>query len=305
MKKILTTSTISLITLLLLSSCGNVNKLPSWNENGKIKEIKSFIDSCCDEKSKNYVPKEDRISTWDIDGTIILERNLDNNEYMPRNTTRAAYWANPEDKISKGLYRLSQAAYYSQVIEGFTPEEVISIFDRYMKEKDFTANRKLSNISYKPMVEIYNYLKEHDFDVFFLSGSFRYAVYALMSYQVTGLDFEHCMGTDVSTTYQVVDGKGKITFNADMLDPSINDEKAKKIATQVGKTPIIAFGNSTVDKEMLQYTFSNPKYSTLGVIINHDDSYREYVYDYDKVHSMCQEIGALEVSMKDDFKYLY
>jgi hypothetical protein len=87
--------------------------------------------------------------------------------------------------------------------------------------------------------------------------------------------------------------------------PPINDEGGKpvNILNKVGKVPVIAIGNSPGDYHMLQYSKSSP-YS-LQMIVNHDDSAREYVYDYEKMKGMCQDYGWQEISMKNDFKVVF
>lgn len=150
------------------------------------------------------------------------------------------------------------------------------------------------------MKEMFSYLQEMDFQVYFVSGSVRYALYALATNLFDNIDFAHCIGTDCNYDFVIKDGKYEIQF-ASVGEVNVKESKVNKIITQIGKRPVIAFGNSSGDRHMLQYTITNPKYKSLGVAINHDDEEREYVYSFDKIHTMCQEIGALEVSVKNDF----
>jgi len=317
-----------LASLLLCTGCSG-NQLSSWKKDGKISEIKAYIDNVCDSNSKDYIPVEHRISTWDIDGTGIVERNLSNNDLLPLDqifeytyqhyrssdqtiktahddfiAARTEYWKNEEEVTTKIAFRLAQTNYYNALIGGLTPDEVTSYFDEAMKNGDYTTGRKLTNIAYKPMKELYSYLKQKDFQIYFVSGTFRYALYPLAAYNFGNIDFQHCIGTDYGTDYTTVEGKTKVTFTT-TGDICLNDVKANKILTQIGRVPVLAFGNSTVDLEMLQQTITNCKYKSLGVCINHDDDIREYKYNVDKVHQMCTDIGALEVSMKSDFLTIF
>jgi hydroxymethylpyrimidine pyrophosphatase-like HAD family hydrolase len=85
----------------------------------------------------------------------------------------------------------------------------------------------------------------------------------------------------------------------------INDEGGKvvNILYKIGKVPVIAIGNSPGDYPMLQYSKNSP--NSLQLIVNHDDSAREYVYDDEIMKNMCKENGWLEVSMKNDFKVVF
>jgi hypothetical protein len=85
----------------------------------------------------------------------------------------------------------------------------------------------------------------------------------------------------------------------------INDEggKAVNIFYEVGKVPVIAMGNSPGDYPMLQYSKNSPH--SLQMIVNHDDSAREYIYDKDTMTTLCRNNGWLEVSMKNDFKVVF
>jgi len=330
MKQKTTLTSIMLATLLFTTGC-STSSFSNWKSDGVINQIKSFIDDVCDKNSKNYIPVEDRISCWDIDGTGVVERNLNNNDLLPQDqifeyvyskyrssdadikeahdsfvSIRDEYWKDENETATKILYRTAQTVYYNSLVGGLTAYQATDYFAEAMENGYYTPKQKLTDITYKPMKEVYSYLKKNNFQVYFLSGTFRYALYALASKTFGDIDFEHCIGTDFDTEYKINDksGKPEIVFTT-MGDVNINTTKVSKIGTEIGKVPVISFGNSTGDLEMLQYTISGCKYKSLGVCINHDDDVREYKYSYEKVHQMCTTIGALEVSMKNEFLTIY
>jgi len=310
--------------------CSCCNKyFPSWGKEGSIETIKNYIDDVSNKNSKNFIPVEDRISTWDIDGTGILERNLSNNDLLPQDKileytylnyrnnvpsitqayndyidNRNLYWQDEKNPEYVTNFRNSEVNFYNKVMSSLTTDEATVYFDEAVKNGEYTTEKKLIDIGYKPMKDMYSYLLEHEFQIYFASGSIRYALFALASNIFGEIDFQHCIGTDFGLEKTDQSEVYNLRFT-EMLDICNHEVKASKIASQLGKTPVISFGNSTGDLEMLQFTISNPKYRSLGVVINHNDGEREYEYNINTIHSMAENIGALEVSMKDDFKIVF
>jgi hypothetical protein len=93
------------------------------------------------------------------------------------------------------------------------------------------------------------------------------------------------------------------------------DDKAGKpvgIHKRIGRKPILAFGNSDGDFEMLQYTTMGSGTSTLGLLLHHDDAEREYAYDrdsevgkLDRALDAASAAGWVVVSMKYDWMTVF
>ena len=88
--------------------------------------------------------------------------------------------------------------------------------------------------------------------------------------------------------------------------------KPEAIHLFIGKKPLIAFGNSDGDQQMLEWTESGLG-KRLMVLVHHDDAKREYAYD------SLSKIGTLStallqeadkkhwqvISMKNDWKVIF
>jgi hypothetical protein len=115
---------------------------------------------------------------------------------------------------------------------------------------------------------------------------------------------QNVTGTTILTKWVETDTGSYFVRVNEIVQP-INDVggKAVNILYEVGKVPVIAMGNSPGDYPMLQFSKNSPH--SLQMIVNHDDSAREYDYDYEIMKKMCRENGWLEISMKNDFKVVF
>lgn len=245
--------------------------LKSWKNSAVKKAIVKFVKEATDKKSKNYIPEEDRIVVSDIDGTLIAEKKKKvNNDDMTTLTP-------------------SQAL-----------DTLIDMQDDYFdEEKKITY----SGMLYKPMLEMYEYLQANGFSFYFVSGNCTNLTYAWANYYF-GADYAHSIGSDL-----ILDSKededGKFTMGATgKYDGCWEANKAYRIFNQIGKCPVIAFGNSDGDFEMLQWITQNPDYNSLSVMINHDDE-REYVYSVDTISKACEDFGFLDAKISENFKKIY
>ena len=115
---------------------------------------------------------------------------------------------------------------------------------------------------------------------------------------------QNVSGTTILSKWAETDTGSHFARVNEIVQP-INDESGKpvNIFYKVGRVPVIAIGNSPGDRPMLQFSKNSPK--SLQMIVDHDDSAREYVYDYERMKTMCRENGWQEISMKNDFKVIF
>jgi hypothetical protein len=167
-----------------------------------------------------------------------------------------------------------------------------------------------TELTYTPMKELLAYLRANGFGTFIVSGG-GVEFMRVFSERVYGVPPEQVIGSSIRTRYEVRDGKPVIVR---LPEVEFIDDKAGKpvgIHRYIGRRPILAFGNSDGDFEMLEYTTSAPG-PRLGLIVHHDDGEREYAYDR-KSHVGRLERGLDEaaqrgwviVSMKDDWRRVY
>ena len=170
---------------------------------------------------------------------------------------------------------------------------------------------------YKPMLEVISYLKANDFDVWMVSACEREVVRALVEQYDIPLD--HVIATDVP---YVASGKGEdeaaddhnmsqdeeIVLGAP-LDPVECGKSGKPAAIirEIGKRPVLAFGNSSGDFSMLNYAEGNPDHTGMGFFVVCDDTEREYGSDEKaaEYYETVEKEGWTGISMADDWKTIY
>ena len=315
---------------------------PSWNPNSQsLKALVDYVNSVTDESSPDYVVPEDRIATFDMDGTIIAEkapdyvdwclllnRVLDNPsynepEYKPsqetiaicqeiRNTLNAGKKVTDQMKVDKARLIASEFA-------GLTPEQFQEYVRNFMQSVNAVGFEGMTYAEsfYKPMLEVIRYLQAKGFDVWMVSACEREFVRGAVPL-VLDIAPDHIIGTDVAyaSTNQ---GDVKFDeFNMTQEDTVVLAEplgqetgKAGKpiaIAREIGKRPILAFGNSSGDYSMLNYAKSNPKHKGMGVLVLCDDAERDYG-DLERAKEQTEEAqkeGWILFHMcKDDWATIY
>jgi hypothetical protein len=160
------------------------------------------------------------------------------------------------------------------------------------------------------MVELLAYLRANGFRTFIVSGG-GVEFMRPWTERVYGIPPEQVVGSSIRTRYEVRDGLPMI---ARLPEIDFIDDKAGKpvgINKFIGRRPVLAFGNSDGDFEMLEWTTSGTG-PRLGLILHHDDSVREWAYDRESgIGRLARGLdeapkrGWRIVSMKDDWKQIY
>ncbi|MBR1398307.1 MAG: haloacid dehalogenase-like hydrolase, partial [Selenomonadaceae bacterium] len=176
------------------------------------------------------------------------------------------------------------------------------------------TNLKVGEIFYLPMVEVVSYLRANDFKIFLVSGAER--AYTRILAEVLAVDSDNIIGTDYR---YVADNQGdkdgmdyvyKTTdklVRGDFVSKNINTNKVNLIAREIGKQPVLAFGNSSGDYSMFNYTSTNPKYKTKIFALLCDDTEREFgkPSSAEKMKKAADENGWITISMKNDWTTIY
>ena len=335
MKKIISLLLI-LFSIFTLASCGsNKNYFTLWNEKSEsIAYLKEYVEDVTNKNSKNYIPVEDRIATFDMDGTFIGElypsyfeynmleyRILDDPSYKniaPENVKEVGQ--NIRDFVRNGVklpdhFDMIHAHAAAKAYSGMTLKE----FDDYVKEfakkpaNGFTGMTYAESF-YKPMLEIFKYLEANEFTYYVVSGSDRFICRALTesigipSNRVIGMDIvlkSSLQGDNDGVNYTM--GKDEYLIRTDeLIIKNLKTNKVKQIAQEIGKVPVLSFGNSSGDCAMHNYCLGNKKYKTAAFMVladNFDDDHT----DNDRAHwdTKWKENGYHIFSMKDDFKTIY
>jgi hypothetical protein len=148
-----------------------------------------------------------------------------------------------------------------------------------------------------------HYLQDHQFEVYIVSGSDPQFTRVFCE-KAASIPVRNVIGTTVLTKWVKTDTGSYFIRIHKFVEP-INDEAGKpvNILNKIGIVPVLAVGNSAGDYHMLEYSKTAPL--SLQMIVNHDDSIREYYYEAEKMKKMCQDNGWKEISMKNDFKIIF
>lgn len=318
---------------LLSAGCTHVKreKLALWNDNAPAKQaLIDYVQTVTDPKSDDFIPVENRVAVFDLDGTLILEtdptyfdwglfehRVLDDPHFTPTEEQVAAAQNSRERGIFPELDARREKM-VSEVYKGLTVEEFYDFVREFMQEDQpgFTGMKR-GNIFYKPMLEVVKYLVKNKFTVYICSGTDRLTVRPLIEANMPYIPNSQILGSDSTI---VAGGQGEkdglaytfkkgdqLVLGGDNIVKNLQMNKVTLIEREIGVQPVLAFGNTFSDASMLNYTINNNKYKALGFMLCCDDLEREYgnMQKAEKMRKGCEEYGWICVSMRDDWKTIY
>ncbi len=317
----------------LVDSANTRSILASWDPDSEAyKRLTSFVEDVCDPASDGYLSPEERVATFDMDGTFICEKGpiyidmvfacwhvLEDPSYEAPADLKASVESVLDD-VEAGVVPkdVDLNTVLAQCYEGRTPAELMADVIRFAESANvggFT-NMTYAQSFYVPMLEVIEYLRANDFDVWVVTACERYVSRAL-SVEYAGFDPTHIVGTDLVTEATGQDGKDGLdyTFTQDdelvIVAPHVIEtgktNKVIAIQNEIGRVPVLAFGNSSGDFAMLNYVTVNPNHQGLGFLVIADDTEREYG-DAKKAASMRDEVEGqswVGISMRDDWTTIY
>src|SRR5262249_51355571 len=266
--------------------------LPSWNEGPAKKAISEFVRITTDKDSAKFVPREQRIATFDQDGTLWVEHPM---------YTQVIYCLERVPAVVKEKPELKDREPFKTVLSGDREsmaklstkelEEVLAATLTGMSVDEFQADvkkwlatakhpryrRPYTELTYQPMVEVLKLFRANGYKTYIVTGGGQDFV-RVFAEQVYGIPPEQVVGTMGGTKYGYdKNGRPFLTKEPKLL---LNDNDAGKpegIPLMIGRRPFAAFGNSTGDQQMLEYTTAGEG-ARLGMLVLHDDSDREYAY---------------------------
>ncbi|WP_303816598.1 HAD family hydrolase [Selenomonas ruminantium] len=314
----------------------SVNKKGSnfqyWNKDAaSYQALVSYVKDVTNPKSKNFIPVEDRIATYDMDGTFLCETApyyFDGMLFIDRAVNDKNYKASPADReFALGLERFirskdagdklgSSAPHQAAVFEGMNYPEYTAYVRNFMETPvEGLSNLKWGEAFYLPMVETIQYLQNNGFQVYVVSGSERQLVRVLVC-DALHIPENHIIGTDIEIKadhqgdkngLDYAYKKGDSLVRGKFVIKNLQMNKVQAIAREIGKQPVLAFGNSSGDTSMLNYTVNNNKYKSAAFFLLCDDLVRELgdTKKAEKCRKLANENGWVPVSMRDDFKTIY
>ena len=329
----------------VLASCGDNDDneielaqkkyFKSWNDCEALKALKDYVEDVTNPNSANYIPVEDRIATFDMDGTFVGElyptyfeynlleyRVLDDPDYRdraPEDVKEAAQ--SIRDFVRQGTplpdhFDMVHAYAAAKAYAGMTLAE----FDAYVKAYATKPANGFSGMTYgqsfyRPMLEVFNYLKDNGFTYYVVSGSDRFICRALT--ESIGIEPNRVIGMDVRLTASNQGLEAGVDFTmgknedlkrtSELIIKNLKTNKVLQISQEIGKVPVLSFGNSSGDCAMHNYALSNTKYRSEAFMLIADDDTRDHA-NRDKALALgekWQQQGYHVISMRDDFKTIY
>jgi phosphoserine phosphatase len=342
MKKLLFPIIIVVVTVLSgCSSDDNVVKplekdyLTLWNPCEAVTALQDYVEDVTDPSSKNFIKVEDRIVTFDMDGTFVgelyptyfeynmlEERVLEDASYKdkaPDDVKETAQEIRDFVRNGKALpshFDMKHARAAAKAYAGMTVAE----FDAYVKayaQKPANGFRGMTygQSFYKPMLQVFDYLKANGFTFYVISGSDRFICRALVESigiepnRVIGMDVKYRstkLGNEEGVNYTM--GKDEDLIRTDeLIIKNLKTNKVLQISQEIGKVPVLSFGNSSGDCAMHNYCLSNPKYKTAVFMLIADDEARDHANREKALNlgKQWREAGYHVISMRDDFKTIY
>src|SRR3954453_18617745 len=306
--------------------------LPSWNDGPAKQAILDFVRSTTDPSSPGHVRPEDRIAVFDQDGTLWVEQPMYTQVVYCLERVPAVVDKKPELKnvepfktvlsgnreamarlSMRDLEKILAATLTGMPVEQFQAEATTWIETaRHPRWK-----RPYTELVYQPMLEVLRYLRDNGYRTYIVTGGGQDFV-RVYAERVYGIPPEQVVGTAGATRYGY--GKGGKPFLTKEPKVLLNDNDAGKpegIYFMIGRRPYAAFGNSTGDREMLEWTGAGEG-KRLRMLVLHDDATREYAYSPAQglpdsrvgtftpvLFDEAQQKGWTVISMKTDWKRIF
>ena len=344
MKKFsLKTLLIALLGVLVVTWMGNLanfgkvvaqstDPLPSWNRGATKSAIIEFVQTTTDPSNPNFVPLPERIATFDQDGTLWVEHPMytqvdyvfdrvpvvvkDKPELANVEPFKTVLSGNKEAIAKLSLPDLEKIL--AATLTGMTVDEFKTEAKKWLETaKNPRWNRPYTELTYLPMQELLKYLRANDYKTYIVTGGGQDFV-RVYSEQTYGIPPEQVVGTAGSTKYGYGEnGQPMLTKEPKLLLNDNNAGKPEGIHLMIGRRPYAAFGNSTGDRQMLEYTKAGDG-ARLSMLVLHDDAKREYAYGpaqglpdtrvgtfTQALYDEAKKEGWFVISMKNDWRQIF
>lgn len=301
------------------------SELPSWNDTPPKQAIIAFVEKVTKEGGTDFVPVPERIATFDNDGCLWAEQPMYFQAFFIFDRIKTLAPEHPEWKekepfasVLKGDFKSALAGGEHAILEmamathaGMTTEEFEKIVTDWLATaKHPKTGKAFTEMVYQPMLELLAYLRANGFKTFIVSGG-GIEFMRPWTERVYGIPPEQVIGSSNKMKYEVRDGKPVI---ARLPELNFIDDKAGKpvgIQQHIGRRPLMAFGNSDGDFQMLEWTTSGSG-QRFGLLVHHTDAEREWAYDRDshigKLDRGLDEAkskGWTVTSIRDDWKTVF
>ena len=311
--------------------------LSLWTQNAaSAAALIDYIDAITDEDSADYIPVEDRIAVFDLDGTLFCEtdpnyfdytllkyRVLEDPDYVDKASEFEREVANKiKEQNETGKSFAGLEVDHGRAVASAFAGMTVAQFNAYIQ--DFKqqpmpsyAGMKRGEGWYRPMLQVVDYLQDNDFTVYIVSGTDRLIVRGIVDNSPLRIPNRQIIGSDetiVSSNQGDTDGLNyvfaegdELILGGEFLIKNLKMNKVSVIMQEIGQQPVLSFGNSTGDSSMAEFVTSNNAYRSLAFMLCCDDTEREHGSQSkaDKMYALCEEYDWVPVSMKNDWTTIY
>ncbi len=305
-----------------------------WNPDAPaLKALIEYVESVTDESSPDYIPPVDRIATFDMDGTLCAELNPTYLEYYLlawRILKDPSYEPDAEmlefgrmlrdhalDKSFPDHMDMLHATHAAKAYAGMTLTQFQDfVTNCLVREADGFEGMTYANTFYTPMIEVVEYLQENGFKVYVCSGSDRFICRTYIE-GVLDIPYEQIIGMDVAVEASnqgdtdgleyVYTSEDNIIRTDKLLIKNLKMNKVTQIVKEIGRQPVLSFGNSGGDVSMHNYTIFNNRYKSAAFMLIADNEEQDYG-NAEKVQPLKEKweaSGYHVISMRDDFRTIY
>lgn len=291
-----------LVALPLLASAAE--PLPAWKDGPSRQAITQFVEAVTQEGSKDYVAPAERIAVFDNDGTLWSEQPMyfqvlfafdeakrlapEHPEWKTEQPFKALLEGDKEILAASGMEGVMKILAATHT--GITSDEFAARTKAWLaKAKHPKTGKPFTEMVYQPMLELLDYLRANGFKTYIVSGG-EVAFMRTFAEEVYGIPPEQVIGTTFVTEFQDKDGQLSILRQPKLLHNDDGPGKPVSIDQVIGRRPILAFGNSDGDLQMLQWTAAGDGKRFMG-LVHHTDAAREWAYDRES------KIGKLDKAL--------
>jgi len=306
--------------------------LPSWNDGTAKKAILDFVHATSDKSSSKFVPPEQRIATFDQDGTLWVEHQMYSQVVYCFDRVPAVVKAKPElanvepfktvlTGNRKAIAKLPMDELMKILVVTLTGMSVDDFEDQVRNwlgtARDPRWKKLYTELTYQPMLEVLKHMRSSGYKTYIVTGGGQDFVRTYAE-RVYGIPPEQVVGTAGGTSFGYdKSGKPFLTKDPKLLLNDNNAGKPEGIHLMIGRQPYAAFGNSIGDRQMLEYTKAGSG-ERLAMLLLHDDAQREYAYGpaqglpdtkvgtfTQALHNEAKSNGWIVISMKSDWKRIF
>ena len=306
----------------------------SWNEDAAALNILiDYVEAVTDENSEDYIPPENRVAVFDMDGTLYGElfptyfgyyafvwRVLKDPDFEPDeemlSMARDLRDYGPTNSFPEDI-TLRHATQEARIFGGMTLTEYYDwVNNLLLNDADGFDGMTYSEAFYQPMIEVVDYLVDNGFEVYLCSGTDRFMCRIMLEGMVD-IPVNHIIGMDVAleaTGQDGVDGLDYVFSRDDLiirtdklLVKNLKMNKVTQIVKEIGMQSVLSFGNSSGDVSMHNYTLSANPFRSAAFMLIADDDTRDYgnPEKAEALREKWEASGYNVISMKNDWQTIY